>query len=189
MQEWYGDLTTICRDRPPNVAVCITTNQWVGIKCLAVMGRGIAYVVSCLYPDFRYLVGKINAQIEKKVVPIEHYPNGFVFINFPVKPDKISTALDFSNIVEHCRRCTRPGAIKPGWMAVADPTIIEDSCQQLVELLANYKFDQIYLPAPGCGAGELDYNKTIKPILLKYFSNNDNIYICHYRPDSNTEHV
>jgi len=61
------------------------------------------------------------------------------------------------NIVERYRRRVREGELVPGWMAVSTLAIIEQSAVELLALTHERGWEQVVLPRPGCGAGELSW--------------------------------
>jgi len=64
--------------------------------------------------------------------------------------------------------------VKHNWFEKADLKLIEKSCIQLLGLVNDYKFTNIFLPKVGCGNGKLLW-KDVKPILE--FILDDRFYI------------
>lgn len=56
--------------------------------------------------------------------------------------------------------------VKHNWWAKADIKLIEQSCQELLDVSSAFK-SPFYMVRPGCGNGQLDW-KDVKPILEKY---------------------
>ena len=50
----------------------------------------------------------------------------------------------------------------------ADPRIIARSLRELWQLFACCGWERVYLPRPGCGAGELDWETEVKPLCAQY---------------------
>ncbi|MDG6933067.1 MAG: ADP-ribose-binding protein [Nitrososphaerota archaeon] len=66
--------------------------------------------------------------------------------------------------------------VKDHWRDAAKLSLIERSCQELVEL-ANRQLpgQEVYLPRPGCSNGRLEW-VNVKPILQKYLD--DRFVVC-----------
>lgn len=161
MKEYYGNIL----DLIGNVnAICITTNMFVKSNGRAVMGKGIAKAISGKILGIDRALG---AKIEKgnKVCIITQSEDTDI-IAFPVKSAglKIETEYDMDNIVQHMKDKFKIGDYVPGWAMKANHRIIEDSCNELVWLADAKEYREVYLPRPGCGAGELKY-EDVKPIL------------------------
>lgn len=83
--------------------------------------------------------------------------------SFPVKP-VVHYMENRNEVVKHMRHKFKYGDRVPGWAAVADPDIIRRSALKLREEADKSSWEKIILPRPGCGAGELDWNK-VGPLL------------------------
>ncbi len=64
------------------------------------------------------------------------------------------------------------GAVFPGWMGESNLALIEQSARELVALADSHdlpnkmaRWESIVLPRMGCGAGELDWEQDVKPIV------------------------
>lgn len=133
----------------------ITTNGFVTKTGNAVMGRGCAKQASEIIPDLKATLGKL---IECKG-NIVHFINPIV--TFPVKPVRVVN--DGTNVVRHCK--TRIGQSTPGFHAKANKEIIFKSVQELLVMAELYPWDTIICPRFGCGAGELDWETEVKPMV------------------------
>lgn len=136
---------------------CIPTNGEVKKNGEAVMEVGLANQAAIRLPQFPRILGKMLSQEENNRV---HYIGNWDFVRYYSFPTKNS------------------------WREKSSLSLIEQSCGELLILLNKQieinKLDNrtaplIVLPKVGCGG--LDYEEQIKPLLLKYFDNYDNVII------------
>lgn len=122
---------------------CITTNGYVTNDGLAVMGRGIAKQAAEKFTDIRRVLGYLirSRGNHVHVLPFKwhDYDDVMVLVSFPVK---------------HV------------WNEKADLELIKRSCSELMEMLP--KNEYVFLPRPGCGNGQLDWETQVKPVCQKY---------------------
>lgn len=145
-------------------AICITTNGFVKSNGRCVMGRGCAKTALNRYPGIDLFMG--NMIKERGNIPyMLVQDNGTFICSFPVKP--ITEIFNGNNAVSHMKNKFQMGDIVPGWAAVANLNIIEQSASTLSTMATVMGWYEIALPRPGCGAGELNWG-TVKPILEKY---------------------
>jgi len=141
--------------------VCITTNGFVKRNGHAVMGRGTAYQAAQRWPDLPAILGQMVREYGNVVQVVRDR-----LIAFPVKPGEgISNG---TNVVRHMRHQFPPGHQVPGWAMVADLDIIACSLRQLDLLRRARSWKRVYLPRPGCGAGELDWESQVRPLCEQY---------------------
>ena len=168
---------------------CITTNGFVKRNGEAVMGRGTARQATLRFPGLCTRLGRLLKQSGAGSFGLAGPPLGnhvhFVaprLIAFPVKPVEVISS--GRNVVYHVRERFPPGIVVPGWAAKADPDIIARSLKELAWMYENLgwanaprdpesgklldPFDaKVFLPRPGCGAGELSW-KRVKPLCEQY---------------------
>jgi hypothetical protein len=135
--------------------VCVTTNGFVKRNGCAVMGRGNALAMAQVVPQLPELLGM---HISRKGNHV-----GVIYdriIAFPVKPSQG----DYSMVLDRVRDLYRPGQIIPGFHCKASLELIKRSAEELVQLKKAGDIPIIYLPVPGVGNGELDF-ESVKPIL------------------------
>ena len=149
--------------------ICITTNGFVKKNGWAVMGRGIALQAKKRFPniDIRYgnMLGGPTSTGN---------PNTFMFVeeiaprifSFPVKRDW--GICSPGNVVSHMTSTYKIGDIVPGWALKAEVEIIKESLLLLSIQHFNKRFDEIILPRPGCGAGELNWGWDVRPLCEEY---------------------
>lgn len=151
-------------------AICITTNGYWTLKGEAVCGRGVAMQAAERWPFFKKKLGymlsihgtHVFMVSRKKKIGNKEVP--YHVINFPVKPKAgISTG---KNVVKHVRSKFPEGKHVPGFLMRAQLKLIEKSARELVELADTKKWKRIALPKPGCGAGELKWER-VEPILKR----------------------
>lgn len=149
MKEAKGDMFFVECD-----ALVVTTNGYVKTTGECVMGRGCAKQAAKIDPEIPRLLG---TQIRKhgNNVNIICERNGVTLVSYPVKPS--SVVYDGTNVVRHIRQKLKRGQSIGGWAAVANKELIERSASQLVKLANERAWNNIILPRPGCGAGELDW--------------------------------
>ncbi len=146
--------------RPHLYAICITTNGFVKRDGRAVMGRGVAAQATVHIPGIEWDLGNALLHDGNKVRLL--VPG---VIAFPVKP--VSGISDGQNVVKSQQARYIRGATVPGWAMKASLEIIERSLRELEELQGWERWTRVYLPRPGCGAGELDW-ETVKPLCESY---------------------
>jgi hypothetical protein len=161
-------------------AICITTNGFVKRSGEAVMGRGCALEACRRFPGIDKTLGKLinekgNQCHEIGLFPLcgAKTPNKWL-VSFPVKP--VSKRFEKpEDVVSHLRHKFNPGSTIPGWACVADVRIIARSAVQLVTMADQRQWNMIVLPRPGCGAGELNWEQDVKPVLSSIL---DDRFVC-----------
>ena len=161
MKEYYGNIIDLIGKVD---AVCITTNLFVKKNGRAVMGRGIAKAICDVIPDIDLLLGAMITKGIDVGVIVKH--EGTDIIAFPVKPESIEYRDECTNdlIVSHMRNKFVRRDIVPGWACKADIVQIGTSATLLAALAGHKGYKEVYLPRPGCGAGELKY-EDVKSLL------------------------
>jgi len=148
-------------DNDPACVVCITTNVFVKKNGQAVMGRGTAAQAAKRWPSLPRLLGnriRANGNVVQVIAPR--------LLAFPVKP--VSGISDGQNVVRHTQHRFPKGSTVPGWAMKADPDIIRESLAQLARIRQHHGRERVFLPRPGCGAGELDWETQVKPLCQQY---------------------
>ena len=146
--------------RPDDYAVCITTNGSIRNDGKAVMGRGTAAQAVVRFPALARNLGRAILRDGNRVRLLR--PG---LVAFPVKP--ISGVSDGQNVVWSQRNRYIRGGRVPGWAMKASLPLIEQSLRELAALQDEHKWQQVYLPRPGCGAGELGW-EMVKPLCESY---------------------
>jgi len=139
--------------------VCVTTNGFVKKNGHAVMGRGNALAMAQTVPQLPELLGIHISRNGNHV--------GVIYdriVAFPVKPSQG----DYSMVLDRVRDLYRPGQIIPGFHCKASLELIKRSAEELVQLTKDLNIPRIFLPVPGVGNGELNF-ESVKPI-LEYLS-------------------
>lgn len=165
MNNVYGDLF----EQIGFDAICITTNGFIKKNGDAVMGKGCAARAKREWPGIDKKLGE-NIILSGNVPSFLHKAKAYDVLSFPVKPRTIICNNDRSNVVTHMRTQFSPGSHVPGWAAIANIKIIENSAKNLVKFANQYEYKKIALPRPGCGAGELEW-ENVKPILSNILDN------------------
>lgn len=142
--------------------VCITTNGYRKTRDgHAVMGRGTAGQAAQRWPDLPDVLGQMLRDHGNVVQVIRER-----LVAFPVKP--VYGIAGPHNVVRHMHHRFRQGDVVPGWALVADLDIIATSLRQLDGLRQARGWERVYLPRPGCGAGELDWALQVRAICQQY---------------------
>jgi len=148
-------------------AICITTNGFVKNNGECVMGKGCAKTATQLFPGIARILGDCIRADGNNVIPLLS-SQGTTICSFPVKP--VSEIFTGSNAVKHMVSKFKIGDRVPGWACLADISIIERSAKQLKAEADQTNWQQIILPRPGCGAGELYWNQ-VRPVLEQHLDN------------------
>ena len=143
------------------ILVAITINGFVKKDGNAVMGKGCAYEASLIVPDAQRILGSsIRRNGWDHIHKIDQHLAGF-----PVKRDK--AICDGHNVVSTMRRKFRVGDRVPGWALKSETRIIANSLRKLFWYKDSNGYKRVFLPRPGCGAGELSWD-LVKPICAEY---------------------
>lgn len=156
MKELYCDIWVVHKSYG---ICCVTTNGFVRHDGKAVMGRGVALQARERFPG---IDARLGAQLSDPTLGNHVQYIGERLLAFPVKGTWGTSTID--NVVPHQRRNYPPGKVVPGWALMASIDIIQRSLVELGILTLMYKWDAVYLPRPGCGAGGLDWETQVRPI-------------------------
>jgi len=129
-------------------AIVITTNMSTKRNGKAVMGAGMAKDAKS---RFHGIDEDLGALIRDK---------GSVV--FPIRNEKFSIGKNYKEIEIVCF------PTKYEWWEQSNIQLIEDSLKKLIDLVNERKWKKIILPRPGVGAGKLDWENKVKPLLEKY---------------------
>jgi hypothetical protein len=149
--------------------ICITTNGFVKKDGCATMGRGTALQAK---RRFNGIDRKLGSMLGGPTGITE--PSRWMFVeeiaprvfNFPVKRDL--GICSPGNVVEHMTWKFKIGELVPGWALKVEIEIIKKSLLILSIQHFNKRFNEIILPRPGCGAGELNWEWDVKPLCEEY---------------------
>jgi O-acetyl-ADP-ribose deacetylase (regulator of RNase III) len=152
-------------------AICIPTNGFVSSDGNAVMGAGVA----------RQAVEKFGKETPKhladSILRNGHHVRPFMveenyrfldydLLSFPTKPGKIYPGQDgWSVVLPQYRRKSDAPTWLPGWQGFSRIDIIRHSALELAELAKQYRYRKVVLPRVGGGAGGLDFEGEVRPIL------------------------
>jgi hypothetical protein len=155
-------------------AIFITTNGFVKRNGRAVMGRGCAKQARDRWPEVERTLGEAINQFGN-IPHILITDNGTQIWSFPVKPVYCISSDNGLNVVQHMRNQYLDGANVPGWACVADLSIICQSVMDMIKIADASKWTRVVLPRPGCGAGELSWDK-VRPALAQLLDNRFAVY-------------
>lgn len=177
MKEWYGDMFNWF-SIPKRTVMCVTTNGYVKSNGECVMGRGIAKAISNKFPDVPKILGSRIKESGNIIHQLKQHGNVLI-VSFPVKHEE-AVITDLNMVVPHKRNDYVIGQICPGFALVADPLLIKRSVLNLVTIMDNMPdYEFCALPRPGSGAGCLDWETQVKPILEPLLD--DRFYVCHWK--------
>lgn len=171
--ERFGDMMTL----PEHEELClvVTTNGFVKSNGECVMGRGIAKQIASKFPEVPKLLGNTIKQNGNCVNEIKKG-----LISFPVKPEYV--IYDGTNVVNHAMKNYYIGQTVAGFHAKANLEIIERSLQEIVKYADNNQQIKFFcIPRAGCGAGELDWYKEVRPLFMKYLD--ERFIVCNFTDD------
>lgn len=131
-------------------AICVTTNGYVTKDGEAVMGRGVAKAAKEKFPGIETQLG-LHLLTHGNVPGIFRFP-GFIpdIVTFPVKTH---------------------------WREAADLSLIRQSFYLLDIITRAEMYEEVIIPRPGCGNGQLDWEREVKQIALDYY--NPRYYFIH----------
>ena len=160
-------------------AICFTSNGYVNAEGKAVMGAGTAKQAKARFPGLDKHFAKLLKTCGNLPIKLSNKDRQKIWlvgieipyhvVSFPVKP--ITITANASNLVDKYAFGITIPKVVPGWMAKASLTIIEDSCRCLTLMAALEEWQTVVLPKPGCGAGELDWEKQVKPLVADLLDN------------------
>ena len=144
--------------------VGFTINQFLKENKEPVMGAGTAKIIAEKFPKIKKELGnKLDCPAPDY---IHHFAiDGIDLIAFTVKPSYVKAWKDRRNIVPHMRDEFYTGQLVPGWAARAQVNLIMLSLNELNKFMSAHPEVNVYLPLPGCGAGELNWEQTVRPLI------------------------
>ena len=157
-------------------AIVITTNGFTKSNGEAVMGRGIAEQFKNAYPEFPRILASKLIQEGNNVHFLKQFRMTRIY-SFPVKAEgmKLERSEQKELIVSHAKFKYNIGMYVPGFALKADITLIERSLKQLAQIHVQDELSSVIIPLPGCGAGELTFNKDgVHDLMTKHL--NDHFY-------------
>ena len=121
-------------------ALCVTTNGIVNNGGALVMGAGVAFQFKKRWPDLPYVFGDYVSKFGNHVyATMGCLPKKWI-VSFPTK--------------HH-------------WRAKSDLKLIEQSAKELVVFADKEPtVKKVYLPRPGAGLGELNWEMQVKPAII-----------------------
>ena len=132
-------------------AICITTNGIVNAKGKCVMGRGVALTAKEKWDGIDKRLGEF-IKLNGNIVQILWYV-----------PSQHTTVVAFP--------------VKHHWKEKADLKLIEKSCKELKALMDQEGWQKVILPRPGCNNGRRDWDTEVKPIIKKYFNDDNRLMV------------
>lgn len=130
-------------------AICFTSNGIVKSDGTLTMGAGIAKSFRDRYKGLSDLAGKwVKTSGNCVGVLTNTKPH---ILNFPTK--------------KH-------------WKEPSSLMLIRKSAKELLEITNKRGWKKVYLSRPGCGLGQLDWEKQVKPLVKDLFD--DRFVVCHW---------
>ena len=157
-----GDILKLHQSNYPNSFIVIPTNLGYTKDSKNVMGRGLALAIKNKYPNIDLWYGQKckerHLNNDNRHICLISNLRIILFATKPLNRDKPNLSWKQDSCLE----------------------TIETSCKELKELIdTRLQPRDIYLPYVGCGNGNLD-KSLVTPILEKYFSNNDKVFLVDY---------
>lgn len=144
--------------------IFITTNGTLKNNGACVMGRGIAREAKTRHPNIDFELGKAIRE------------RGNVIINIgPYSMYYDENTRSFQEVSRIYQLFSFP--VKHNWWEKADIGLIKQSCITLRNMLKYCMVNSVALPRPGCGNGGLCWEKEVKPVIEKYFSEDERIMV------------
>lgn len=119
-------------------AIVITTNGSLKRNGDAVMGKGCALDAAEIDPLLPARLGMMIAVEGNRLHVFHGWKETTALVAFPVKHQ---------------------------WYNRADLSLIVDSTVSLLDEANRWDWEDVVLPRPGCGAGRLDWEKNVKPLI------------------------
>lgn len=133
----------------PEAAV-VTTNGIVKNNSEAVMGAGIAKYARDNFPESAMILGRLLSK---------HGNHAYFLGSFHDR---------------HRVLAGKPGSVfvatmptKHHWKDPSDLDLIRQSAKELMAIADKNNLEKIYLPAPGCSNGRLDYATQVRPVISR----------------------
>lgn len=169
MKEAIGNMLEVDCD-----AIVVTTNGFVKTNGECVMGKGIAKQIAELFPEFPKLLGTRITKMGNRVHWFTQPNIDEVIVTFPVK--NATEVYDGTNVVNHMKSKFTIGDIVAGWACKAQLELIEQSAHQLVHMTDEFGWSNVICPRFGCGAGELDWETEVKPLVEPILDDRFTVY-------------
>lgn len=135
-------------------ALCITTNGVVNKQGKLIMGAGIAKDFRDNFKGIDKTLGNYVNKYGNRVFRVGEFE-----IKVGEEPFKTITVFSFPT--------------KYNWKDKSDLCLINESCVQLKQVVEKFNIKgDIYVPAPGCSNGGLDWEKEVKPFIGQCFIEN-----------------
>lgn len=137
MKEIKGNIWELAK----NEIICITTNGDRKKNGQAIMGKGIAKEAKDRWMFLPIWLGehiKENGNTVCSLGTRQFGENWYKLYSFPTK--------------HH-------------WYEKSDINLIEQSAKRLVKIVEGSSNDPVYIPRPGCGNGQLDWETEVKPVI------------------------
>ena len=137
MPEVYKDLWSIVAP-----ATIITTNGFVKKDGNAVMGRGCALEAAKRWPDLPLELGACLRDSGNHVFDLK----------------QVALTKETDELIESWTTTLITFPVKHNWWERADIDLIVRSTQELIGLVDRMGWQQVVMPRPGCGNGQLEWS-------------------------------
>lgn len=149
MRECTGSLFDLEAD-----AICITTNGFINAQGANTMGKGCAGEAKNRFPGIQMVVGE----------RVRDYGNHVFLLTDRIEHGEwvLQTPGPWKNHILPHALISFP--TKEHWRNPSILKLIEQSAEELLGLAHAFEFENILLPRPGCGAGQLSWDE-VRPML------------------------
>lgn len=153
----------------PADAICLTTNGSMRKDGGAVMGRGNALQARRLWYGLDKLLGKLLKKRGNCVQVLTRETDaGIKYLRLPRSSGGPLLCPVPWHIVAF--------PVKDQWHEKADLDLIGTGAKALRKLIKEKNWKRVLLPRPGCGNGQLKWEK-VKPVLNRSFANNKSLLV------------
>jgi hypothetical protein len=150
-------------------AICLTTNGATTNTGLAIMGRGNALHATRCWYGIKELLGQKIKRKGNRVQLLTRRNGELPYLRLPRKNgDHLDVATPW-HVVSF--------PVKDHWKNDANKDLIRQSCSQLKKLASKLGWETVLLPRPGCGNGNLNWKKDVRPILKAAFKGDSRFVI------------
>lgn len=138
-------------------AAVVTTNGVIRKNGDAVLGKGQALEAKKLFPGMERQLGEY----------LRRYGNRAFYMGTRQVGEHLTSLVTFPT--------------KHHYRDNSDLDLISESALQVKEIASKFQLTKVYLPLVGCGLGNLDYEKQVRPVLHQTLDDDRFVVVLGYR--------
>ncbi len=138
-------------------AAAITTNGVIRKNGNAVLGKGQALEAKKLVPGLEHQLGEY----------LRRYGNRAFYMGVHRVGERLTSLVTFPT--------------KHHYRDNSDLDLIAESALQVKEIASKFQLTKVYLPPVGCGLGNLDYEKQVRPVLHQILDDDRFVVVLGYK--------